>query len=233
MRRTGLIFSAAAIAVMAGAAWWMGRNIPADVMQLPVHWGPDGQPDRFLPRDEALATYWMLPGIAFVLAAILTILPSIDPLRGNIERSSRAYLTAWIGSMALLALVAVGIAMITTQAASGAANSNQFVRWIMAGVGVLFIFLGDAMPKTRPNFFVGVRTPWTLTSDLSWQKTHRLAGWLFVLVGLWAIVAAFMLNGLALAFSVTGPILVAVAICAVYSWMVWKDDPDKRKTMAR
>ncbi|MBT9446177.1 MAG: SdpI family protein [Hyphomonadaceae bacterium] len=101
----------------------------------------------------------------------------------------------------------------------------------MAGVGVLFVFLGDAMPKTRPNFFVGVRTPWTLSSDLAWQKTHRLAGWLFVLVGFWAIVAAFTLKGIALAFSVTGPILIVAAVSAVYSWFVWKADPAKRQSM--
>jgi uncharacterized membrane protein len=229
--RTGLIFSAAAVAVMAGASWWTGQNIPADVAQLPVHWGADGRPDRFLPRDEALRMYWLLPGFAVVLTIILAILPSIDPLKGNIHRSSRAYLTAWIGSMALLALVSVGIAMMTVRGATGDADSNQFVRWIMAGVGVLFIFLGDAMPKTRPNFFVGVRTPWTLSSDLAWQKTHRLAGWLFVLAGFWAIVAAFTLHGIALALAVTGPMMGAVAISAVYSWFVWKDDPDKRQSI--
>ena len=84
------------------------------------------------------------------------------------------------------------------------------------------------MPKTRPNFFVGVRTPWTLSSDLSWQKTHRLAGWLFVLVGFWAIVAAFTMKGIGLALSVTGPALTAAAISAIYSWFVWKSDPDRR-----
>lgn len=231
MIRTGLIFSAAAVALMAGAVWWTGANIPADVAQLPVHWGPSGQPDRFLPREDALASYWLLPGVAVVLAIMLAILPAIDPLKDNIRRSGRAYLTAWIGSMALLALVSVGIAIITTRAATGDADSNEFVRWIIAGVGVLFVFLGDAMPKTRPNFFVGVRTPWTLSSDLSWQKTHRLAGWFFVAIGLWAIVAAFTLKGLALAFSVTIPLLIAVAICAAYSWTVWKGDPEKRQTL--
>lgn len=233
MMRTGLIFSAAAIAVMAGAAWWMGQNIPADVAELPVHWGASGQPDRFLPREEALQMYWVLPLSALGLAILLAVLPLVDPMKGNIQRSARAYLTGWIGSMALLALVAIGIAMMTVRAATGDADGNQFVRWIMAGVGVLFVFLGDAMPKTRPNFFVGVRTPWTLTSDLAWQKTHRLAGWLFVLVGFWAIVAAFTLNGIALAFAVSGPAVFVAIVCGIYSWFVWKDDPDKRQSMAR
>jgi uncharacterized membrane protein len=231
MIRTGLIVSAAAVAVMAGAWFWMNQNIPADAGQLPVHWGPSGQPDRFLPRDEALRVHAILPALGVGLALLFAVMPFIDPLKDNIRRGGRAYLTAWIGTEALLALVCVGVALVTVRGAGGAAANNEFVRWIMAGVGVLFVFLGDAMPKTRPNFFVGVRTPWTLTSDLSWQKTHRLAGWLFVLVGFWAIVAAFTLRGISLALAVTGPVLIAAAISTIYSWFVWKADPDKRQTV--
>lgn len=227
MIRTGLVVSAAAVAVMTATWMWMSRSLPADVGQLPIHWGLDGQPDRFASRDDALATYALLPAAGVGLALLLAVLPSIEPLKTNLMRGQRAYLTAWIGAEMLLALVAVGIAMLTVRGEAGDANT-EFVRWIIAGVGVLFVFLGDALPKTRPNFFVGVRTPWTLSSDLSWQKTHRLAGWAFVLIGLWGIVAAFTLKGLALAFSLTAPLLVSVAFCAVYSWVVWKNDPDKR-----
>jgi len=226
MIRTGLIVSAAAVAVMAATCMWMFENVPAEAGSLPIHWGFDGQPDRFASRETALATYTILPATGVGLALLFAILPSIEPFRANLLRGQRAYLTGWIGVELLLALVCMGIAMLTVRGEAG--DGNEFVRWIVAGVGVLFVFLGDALPKTRPNFFVGVRTPWTLTSDLSWQKTHRLAGWVFVLIGLWAIVAAFTLKGLALAFSLTAPLLVSVAFCAVYSWVVWKNDPDKR-----
>jgi len=233
MIRTGLIFSAAAFAVMAGAIWWLGQNVPADVTQLPVHWGPDGRPDRFLPRAEALQTLWILPGVSLGMAAVMAIIPAIDPFRGNIERSARAYLTAWIGAQALLVLAAIGAAVLTVRAAGGDADGNEFVRWIIAGTGLLFVFLGDALPKTRPNFFVGVRTPWTLMSDLAWQKTHRLAGWLFVLAGLWTIAAAFLFDGIHIVFAMMGPILLTVAVSAVHSWMVWRTDPDRRTSFRR
>lgn len=232
MIRTGLIVSAAAVAVMAGTWMWMQGAIPADAGALPVHWGVNG-PDRFAPRDEALRTLLLIPGAGVAIALLFAVAPFIDPFRDNIRKSGRAYLTGWIGSQAMLALVAVGVAVMTVRHAQGGGGHNEFVRFIIAGVGVLFVFLGDALPKTRPNFFVGVRTPWTLTSDLAWQKTHRLAGWMFVLVGFWAIVAAFTLKGLPLALSVSGPALIVAAICAVYSWAVWKNDPDKRATVAR
>lgn len=232
MIRTGLIVTAAAVAVMAGAWIWMQGAIPADVAELPVHWGING-PDRFAPRNTALLYLLAMPGAGIATGIVLAVAPFIDPFRDNIRKSSRAFLTAWIGVQAMLALVAIGVAVMTVQHVAGGEGRNEFVRFIMAGVGVLFIFLGDAMPKTRPNFFVGVRTPWTLTSDLAWQKTHRLAGWLFVLVGFWAIIAAFTLNGVALAIAVACPAMIVAAISAVYSWTVWKNDPDKRATMAR
>lgn len=232
MIRTGLIVTAAALAVMAGAWIWMRDAIPADLAELPVHWGMNG-PDRFAPRAEAMLYFLIFPGASLLTALLMAAAPLIDPFRDNIRKGGRAYLTAWIGVQAMLALSAVGVAVMTVRQVSGADGHNEFVRFIIAGVGVLFIFLGDAMPKTRPNFFVGVRTPWTLTSDLAWQKTHRLAGWLFVLVGLWAILAAFTLKGIALALSVGCPAIIVALISTVYSWTVWKADPDKRATMAR
>lgn len=232
MMRTGLIFTAAAIAVMAGAYMWANGAIPANAGDLPVHWGVNG-PDRFAPRDEAMRYLLLMPAISLFVSLLMAAAPQIDPFRENILKGRRAYLTAWIGAQALLALAAVGVAVMMVRHAQGGGGHNEFVRFIIAGVGVLFIFLGDAMPKTRPNFFVGVRTPWTLTSDLAWQKTHRLAGWLFVLTGFWAIVAAFTLKGLPLALSVAVPAIAVALISAIYSWAVWKDDPDKRTTMAR
>jgi uncharacterized membrane protein len=108
-------------------------------------------------------------------------------------------------------------------------NVDLFVRAIIAGAGVILMFIGDALPKTRPNFFLGVRTPWTLTSDLAWERTHRLAGRLLVLVGVWGVVAAFVLNGSALAFSLSAPLIAVALFACAYSYFVWRGDPDRRR----
>lgn len=226
MIRTGLIVSAAAIAVMVASWAWMFANLPEGLEQIPVHWGLDGQADRFESREAARWTYLLLPAAGVLLAALFAVLPQIDPFRDNVLKGRRAYLTGWIGAEAMLALVSVGVAIMTTGGAGS--DGNEFVRWIIAGTGVLFVLLGDALPKTRRNFFVGVRTPWTLSSDLSWQKTHRLAGWLFVGVGFWTIAAAFLFDGIGLVVSVMTPLAAVILVSAIYSFLVWRSDPDRQ-----
>lgn len=229
MIRTGLIASAAGMAVAIGALLWLNAVLPQDV-QVPVHWGFDGVADRFAPRDEALTLFVLIPGAALLLTLLFYLLPRIEPLRENLMRGQRAYLTAWIGVQAMLALIAVGLALVTVRSTGAASpDVDLLVRVIIAGAGVLIMFLGDAMPKTRPNFFLGVRTPWTLSSDLAWERTNRLGGRLMVLVGLWGVVAAFLLNGLALAFAISAPLIAAALIACVYSYFVWRSDPERRR----
>lgn len=229
MIRTGLIASAAGLAVCIGAALWLNGVLPQDIL-VPVHWGVDGVADRLAPRDQALMLFLVIPGVGLLLTLLFCLLPRIEPLRENLMRGQRAYLTAWIGAQAMLALVAVGLALVTVRSTSAASpDVDLFVRVIIAGAGVLIMFLGDAMPKTRPNFFLGVRTPWTLSSDLAWERANRLGGRLMVLVGLWGVIAAFLLNGLALAFAISAPLIAAVLIACVYSYFVWRSDPDRRR----
>jgi uncharacterized membrane protein len=90
--------------------------------------------------------------------------------------------------------------------------------------GGLFVALGAVMGKVRPNWFVGIRTPWTLSSKESWVKTHRVGGWIFLLVGLVFVVSSQLpaAPGLVLSF---GTLIVGVAWTVVYSYLVWQKDP--------
>jgi len=96
------------------------------------------------------------------------------------------------------------------------------------GVGVLDLVIGNYLGKVRSNFIFGVRTPWTLASELSWNKTHRLAGRMLVASGA-AILFAAVLN-------LPGPILVSILLVSVaaiviiptaYSYFVWRNDPHR------
>ena len=220
----------AATAVSVGAWMWLASTLPTDTGPSAVHWGISGVADRFAPRDEALLMFGLIPGAAIFVALLLSLVPYIEPLRENLLRGRRAYLSAWVGVQAMLALVAVGVALVTAQSAGVATpNVNLFVRAMIAGAAVMLMFVGDALPKTRPNFFLGVRTPWTLTSDLAWERTHRFAGRLLVLVGLWGVIAAFVLNGVALAFALSAPLIAVALLACVYSYLVWRNDPDRRR----
>jgi uncharacterized membrane protein len=88
------------------------------------------------------------------------------------------------------------------------------------------VLVGSVLGKVRPNWFVGVKTPWTLSSKLSWAKTHRLAGWVFIAMGL-----GLMASGI---FRAKAAFVVTIAIGAagmiwtmIYSYLVWRSDPGR------
>jgi uncharacterized membrane protein len=86
---------------------------------------------------------------------------------------------------------------------------------------VLFIVIGNLLPRARPNWFVGIRTPWTLSSDRVWEKTHRFGGHVFVVVGILMI-----LSGVVVAAWARTGLSVLIALCAasvvIYSYVEWK-----------
>jgi uncharacterized membrane protein len=90
--------------------------------------------------------------------------------------------------------------------------------------GGLFAVLGAVMGKIRPNWFVGIRTPWTLSSKESWVKTHRIGGWVFILIGLVFVASSTLpaAPGLLISF---GTLIIGAAWTVVYSYLVWQRDP--------
>jgi uncharacterized membrane protein len=216
-----IIASAVIVGAMYLVCAWAWLQLPADA-QVPIHWGPDGQPDDWAGKTVGLL---LLPLISTGLVVLFAIIPRIEPRRRNLERSATAYGAIWIGVLLLmgaLQLLVVGAAMGAT---------FDMTRLMFVGTGVLFIVIGNYLPKVRPNYMVGIRTPWTLTSDVAWTRTHRVGGWLFVLEGI-----VFILLGLA---GVTGTALIATMLVAIavllvvtfgYSYLIWKSDPERRTT---
>ena len=102
----------------------------------------------------------------------------------------------------------------------------DMARIMSLAMGTMFVVLGNYLGKVRPNWFVGVRTPWTLSSKLSWSKTHRLAGWVFVVSGAATIVSGVFAPKL-FVFVLLGTILPGSIAMVVYSYWVWRSDPDR------
>jgi uncharacterized membrane protein len=94
---------------------------------------------------------------------------------------------------------------------------------------VLLVVIGNWLPKIRSNFMFGVRTPWTLTSDRTWCRTHRAAGWTFIPLGLATIVLAALMPASNLLGILAGGITVVVVGLFVYSYVVWRGAPDRRR----
>lgn len=226
MIRTGLIFSTIAIIGMCAINLWAMPQIPDG--QLPVHWGLDGQPDRYGDRSEVLFALWLVPASTLLTALILAIAPRLDPNGDNLMKSRKAYIAIWCSVMVLLLGVHAGMALLFIRSVSETPDGHEFARFVIGASAALIIIKGDYLPKTRSNWFLGIRTPWTLSSDITWEKTHRLAGRLLMLAGFACLIGAFTLNGGGLIVMLLSTLLPAYAISAVYSYFVWRGAPDKR-----
>ncbi len=164
-----------------------------------------------------------MPLVTTGIVALLWVIPSIEPRRANLEKSGKAYAAIWIALVLLLAAISVA----SVAAAMGAQFDMSLV--IFVGTGALFIVIGNYLPKVRPNYLMGIRTPWTLTSDLSWDRTHRVGGRLFVLEGvLFILVGLLRPAAEALVVIIIGGIVLMLVFCFAYSYRVWKADPQRR-----
>jgi uncharacterized membrane protein len=201
----------AAMFLAAAIAW------PYAPERMPIHWNLQGEVDGYGGKFVGLL---LLPLVALGLYALLLVLPRIDPGYANYRSFAGAYNLIRVTLVVFLA----AIYAVTVAAAFGRAVDVGTI--VTLGAGALFVVLGSVMGKIRPNWFVGVRTPWTLSSKLSWNKTHRLAGWIFIglgplvaLTGIlrsqWFFIAALVLGGASLAWLV------------VYSYLVYRTDPNR------
>jgi len=223
MIRKGLIASVILIVAMLGLSIWAMPHLAADG-QFATHWNLQGQADRYGSRTMVL---WFMPGIGVGLAALLAVFPFIDPRRKNLQRSSLPYLVSWIGAFVVLGFAHYMMVLNATGTLNltDVSTGPGLLRWISIVVGAFFALLGTVMGKIRPNWFMGVRTPWTLSSDLSWDKTHRLAGWLFMLTGIATFITALVLIPRWSLMVLIGGIALTILIALPYSWLVWKNDP--------
>lgn len=189
--------------ITAGAGLFL---VPAGTT-LPVHWGPSGEADAFASREVALA---MPVVIVLALWAIFIAIERFAP-RTQVERSramSRAALT-------MLSAIFLCIAVVTVLTGMGVAI--EMVRMLAIGVGLLLLVLGNAMPKSQPNGFAGIRIPSTLRDPANWQVTHRLGGVLLIVGGLAALVAALLAPLDQLIWWLLGCIFVPMLAAIIYS----------------
>ncbi len=163
----------ALIILMAVSAVYFYNNLPARVA---THWNIAGQVDGYgSGQAQALA----LPLVAVGMYLLFLLLPYLDPKKDRYEQFSKVYHTFKAIILALLTVIYFIIAL-------NGLGYNLPVGIIMPGlIGLLFIIIiGNYMGKIKMNWFMGIRTPWTLSSENVWNKTHRFGGKMFILAGL-------------------------------------------------
>jgi uncharacterized membrane protein len=180
---------------------------------IPTHWNTNGDIDGWSGRWFV----WMLPVALAMLWAMIRWLPAIDPRGANYARFAGAF----EGIFILLMLFIFGLHVVILSAALGKDVSVE--RLAPAGLGLLLIGLGILLPRARPNWFVGIRTPWTLSNDRVWERTHRFGGQLFIVAGVLIVIAAFISSRLAFPVMIWSCALAAV-ILLVYSFVAWRQE---------
>lgn len=192
--------------------------LPRLPAQVPTHWNMTGQIDGYGPPVSIL----QMPLISLGLNLLLSFLPLIDPKRQNYEKFAGVYRILRL----ILSVYFAGFTGILLVSAThpGALQVNAL---ILAGIGLLLTFLGNYLPKIKPNYFVGVRTPWTLASETVWRKTHRLSGFLWVGGGLLMAAAGFLLHGTALFVACAVLFVIMVGIPFVFSFLAFRSEKGK------
>lgn len=208
--KTSLIISFILIAIAAIVGLVLWNQLPDP---MPSHWNAAGQVDGYMSRFWGV---WLMPLMTLGITLLLAAIPAIDPLRANIAQFRSLY-NAFIVGFVVYMLYVYGL----TLAASLGWQFNMSTMMLPA-MGLLFIGISFLMKNAKRNFFIGIRTPWTLSSDSVWEKTHRLGAKMFLGSGVVVLVSAFLgENGIWLMMAA---LLVAAFVPIVYSYILWRQE---------
>jgi uncharacterized membrane protein len=192
----------AAVCAVTGYFW------PTLPEYIPLHWNYAGEVDSYEPRE----LLWLLgPGLMTIMMLIALLMPHFSPRRFEIK----TFESTWWYSMTIIVAMPAYISTLVLISALG--REVAMKQALPAGLFTMMILLGNPLGKVRKNFFLGVRTPWTLSNDRVWYATHRLTAKLMVISGVLGL--AGLLLGVAnwiLVALLFGWALVAVIFSLVY-----------------
>lgn len=174
------IISIALLAIAIAASFYFYNNFPEKV---PIHWNIKGTPDNWASRE---AGAFLFPALITGMYFMFLFLPFLDPKKDRYAQFCKAYhifKTIIIFAMVLIYFVASFNALGYTVAVE---------LWTPLIIGFLFIVLGNYFGKIKPNWFIGIRTPWTLSSEEVWNKTHRTGGKIFIFGGILMLLTPFI-----------------------------------------
>lgn len=181
---------------------------------IPMHWNINGEIDRYGDKAELILIPFILPFLVYI---IFLVAPIIDPKNrlnkmGKKLQSLKFLMTTF---MTVLALI-----IIYSAKNESMLNPNYLVLF----VGVLYIILGNYFKTIKANYFIGIRTPWTLENETVWNETHKLSGKMWFLGGTIIVLSSLILEkneNVTLFFIITGIITLTPII---YSYFKYKQE---------
>jgi immunity protein, SdpI family len=209
-----------AIAAMIGVSVYGWMHIPDNAM-LARHWNLNGVADGFSPRNHVLIG---MPVFATVIAFFFFMIPAMDPRPDHVRRSAGLLSASAIGVTALLAVTHASLVL----PAVNNATSSPLPGATLYAASILLILVGNYTAKSRSNFFLGIRTPWTLSSEHAWSVANRTGGWLFALTGAAAAATGIFINPTD-GYLVLGVGAVSAALISIIvSYFAWRSDPERQ-----
>lgn len=196
----GILFTIAAFVVVAAFYGQMPDRVP-------THWNFRGVADGFMGKPWG--PYFM-PLMMTGMVVVFGVLRTVSPKTASVEAFGRVY------SIIVGALFAFFFVLTVAATLAGAGAPVNMSKVVMTAVGALFVVLGNFMGKVTRNYFVGIRTPWTLENQEVWHRTHRLGGKVFVVAGL-AIILVVLLDLTVLTLPI---FVVTAAVPVVYSYVI-------------
>jgi uncharacterized membrane protein len=203
-----VVFAIIALSIAVGI--YIYPSLPA---QIASHWGSDGQVNGYMGKFWGI---FLLPVIMVFLTALLYWLPSIDPKKKNVASFRKIYNGVIVGIIAFLFYI---YALTILWNTGHAFDMNIAISIPIAG---LWYLLGVALPKTKQNWFMGIRTPWTLESERVWKETHEFGGKLFRYSAIAALVG-LLFPDMTLWF-VLIPIIFSSLATVVYSYISYQSE---------
>lgn len=180
---------------------------------IPIHWNINGEIDRYGEKTDLLLIPILLPLLTYL---IFLVIPKIDPKNklnkmGNKLQNLKFLMTTLMSILALFIIYSTKEQSLT--------NPN----YVILLIGVLYIILGNYFKTIKPNYFIGIKTPWTLESEYIWKETHKLGGLLWLLGGILVILLSLLLNPKLNNIFFLGVTAIISIVPIVYSYTLHKN----------
>lgn len=198
------------IAIMAGVFLW--NQLPE---QMASHWNANDEVDGTMPKFWGV---FLMPIVTLGMFALFIFIPNMDPLKANIVEFRETF-NLFIVFFVTFMLYVHTLTLIW----SLGYNNFKMSTALLPIIGLMFIFIGYMLRKARRNFFIGIRTPWTLSSDTVWSKTHQLGSILFMLSGVFAMIGGFF-GGMLAFWLMFVPLIGSTLFLVVYSYVLYRNE---------
>jgi uncharacterized membrane protein len=208
-----IALTALAFALSAYIYFFKYDDLPA---RVPIHWDMAGQANGWVAKENIFGVLFLLPTAMAGLTLLAFVLPWLSPRSFDVDRFGATY--GYV--MALVVAVFGYLHVIILWASLTKPVHFDLGKWIIGGIFIFLALIGNVLGRVRRNFWMGVRTPWTLASERVWIETHRLSAWIFVTSGLAGLAA--LLAGVPLPWIFTTFILVIVVVPIGYSLFLYK-----------